>query len=61
MEHPFNTKKELTNLSTEEVAAGSLSNRLPSEKTPTIRPKIKPPMETTMAIGEEGGSFGNWF
>ncbi|MEP4889289.1 MAG: hypothetical protein ABJV04_04635 [Aliiglaciecola sp.] len=61
MEHPFNTKMELTNLSTEQVGAGSLSNQLPLETTTPIRAKIKPPMETTMAIGEEGGSFGNWF
>ncbi|GAA6186785.1 MULTISPECIES: hypothetical protein [Alteromonadaceae] len=61
MEHPFNTKMELNNLSTEQVAAGSLAIQLPKDAKLPSRSPIKPPMETTMAIGEEGGSFGNWF
>ncbi|GAC16171.1 hypothetical protein [Aliiglaciecola lipolytica] len=61
MEHPFNTKMELTILTTEQIAGGTIEHRLPKEvKLPTPTP-IKPPMETTMAIGEEGGSFGNWY
>lgn len=64
MEHPFTQKTELDSQATEAVSGGN-SRFTVSDSANVIgsklRPVIKPPIATTMALGEEGGIDYNAF
>lgn len=60
MEHPFALKKELSTQDSQQVNGGAIPIRPAISELPgTSEPGhlIKPPVATTMAIGEEGGYF----
>ncbi|GAB5382338.1 MAG: hypothetical protein Alis3KO_37970 [Aliiglaciecola sp.] len=58
MEHPFTHKMELTENTVEKVSAGTVVDIILIEcKEGGPVPTKRPPMGTTMAIGEEGGGF----
>ncbi|GAA0859785.1 hypothetical protein [Aliiglaciecola litoralis] len=61
MEHPFVVKTELNQKQAQSVTGGNAYSQASISVKALGPTPIKPPLGSTMAIGEEGGSFGNWF
>ena len=64
MEHPFATTHQLSKEQTESVSGAATTSHIKManstnthEVSEEFRKFIRPPMATTQAIGEEGGSF----
>lgn len=58
MTHPFASKTELTTTQLEQVAGAAMAAGYPiGNDSQPRQPIFRPPVESTMAIGEEGGSI----
>ena len=60
MNHPFTSKPGLIKQQLKLVYGGSQLVTNPAIKIEKLKPVIKPPIASTMAIGEEGGFFNNF-
>ncbi len=60
MDHPFTCTMELTELEQKTVSGGSQIRQVSQENRQKYKPVIKPAIGSTMAIGEEGGSFNHF-